>query len=125
MPPGFDPSGIFAARIQAMKIKLSLKISHIYTFFSFFTLHKVLYESSDVDPGQQSINVSMYGSADASTLVAVARNMDVIQKRAEMRIVAAGNRARSRLKFDILQALYSIYSPTMFKIFNALKCIKL
>lgn len=106
MPPGFDPSGIFAPRIQAMKIKLSLKISHIYTFFFFFALHKVLYESSDVNPGQQSINVSMYGSADASTLVAVARNMDVIQKRAEMRIVAAGNGALSRLKFDILLPLY-------------------
>lgn len=48
----------------------------------------------------------MYGSADASTLVAVARNMDVIQKRAEMRVVAARNEAPSRLKFDILEALY-------------------
>lgn len=58
-------------------------------------LHKLVHEGPDVNPGQRSINVSMYGSADASALVAVARNMDVIQKQAEIWTPGAGNGAIS------------------------------
>lgn len=94
---------------------LSKFLTYFFFFFCFFVLHKLVYESPDVNPGQQSINVSMYGSADASALVAVARNMDVIQKQAEMWTAGAGNGAIRSIKTS---CRFYMYSSTIFKLFN-------